>query len=364
MKSECEGEKRMSQIPITVLTGFLGSGKTTLLNKLMKDTRDENVVIIVNEYGDVGIDHQLVLTNEQEKIFQMNNGCMCCVLREDLIDMFLAILQVAEKGSAPIDRIIIETSGLAEPSPIAQTIIRTPLLNEHFVVDSLITLVDAKNGLYQLENYNEAVEQVAFADKIFLTKTELTDVREVNTLKKELNKINSLVDTDVLDMNTVAYEDIVGLDLFDRSISGTKNVNADIDHMINNHTVIQRQQSGHHDHESHHHIHTDVDTFVITSNSPLPEEQVGSWLRLLIFQYGMDLMRYKGILSIEGQPCQIVLQGVNMACKFEKGQAWKGYPETKIVLIGKNLPQKEITDLLLIDSKKNTSDRQLRNSYE
>lgn len=363
----------MSLIPITVLTGFLGSGKTTLLNKLMKDTKDENVVIIVNEYGDVGIDHQLVLSNEQEQIFQMNNGCMCCVLREDLIDMFLAILQVAEKGSTSIDRIIIETSGLAEPSPIAQTIIRTPLLNEHFVIDSLITLVDAKNGFYQLENYNEAVEQVAFADKIFLTKTDLTDTSEVNILKKELNKINSLVDTAVLNMNTVTYEDIVGLDLFDRSISGAKNVNADIDHMINNHTDNQHQQSGHHDHDhnheghdhgSHHHIHTDVDTFVITSNSPLPEEQVISWLRLLIFQYGMDLMRYKGILSIEGQPCQIVLQGVNMAYKLEEGQAWKGFPETKIVLIGKNLPQKEITDLLLIDSKKNISDRQLRNSYE
>ena len=363
----------MSLIPITVLTGFLGSGKTTLLNKLMKDTRDENVVIIVNEYGDVGIDHQLVLTNEQEKIFQMNNGCMCCVLLEDLIDMFLAILQVAEKGSAPIDRIIIETSGLAEPSPIAQTIIRTPLLNEHFVVDSLITLVDAKNGLYQLENYNEAVEQVGFADKIFLTKTDLTDTREVNRLKKVLNKINSLVDTDVLNMNTVTYEDIVGLDLFDRSISGAKNVNVDIDHMINNHTINNHQQSGHHDHDrhheghghgSHHHIHTDVDTCVITSNSPLPEEQVGSWLRLLIFQYGMDLMRYKGILSIEGQPCQIVLQGVNMVYKLEEGQAWKGSPETKIVLIGKNLPQKEITDMLLVDSKKSISDHQLRNSYE
>lgn len=176
----------MGLIPLTVLTGFLGSGKTTLLNQLMKDTRDENVVIIVNEYGDVGIDHPLVLTNEQEKIFQMNNGCMCCILREDLIDMFLAILQVAEKGSAP-DRSTNywNKCGLAEHSPIAQTIIRIPLLNEHFIVDSLITLVDAKNGLYQLENYNEAVEQVAYADKIFLTKTDLINTREVNRLKKK-----------------------------------------------------------------------------------------------------------------------------------------------------------------------------------
>lgn len=163
-------------------------------------------------------------------------------------------------------------------------------------------------------------------------------------------------------MNPVTYEDIVGLDLFDRSISGAKNVNDDIDHMINNHTINNHQQSRHHD--RHHHIHTDLDICVITSNSPLPEEQVGSWLRLLIFQYRMDLMRYKGILNIEGQPFQIVLQGGNMAYKLEEGQVWKGSPETKIVLIGRNLPQKEITGMLLLDSKKSISDRQLRNFYE
>lgn len=356
----------MRVIPITVLTGFLGSGKTTLLNQLMKNTENENVVIIVNEYGDVGIDHALVLTNNQEQIFQMNNGCMCCVLREDLIDMFLAILQVAEKGPAAIDRIIIETSGLAEPSPIAQTIIRTPLLNEHFVVDSLITLVDAKNGFYQLEQYPEAVEQVAFADKIFLTKTDLADAQQIKSIKKELNKINPFVDIETLDLEAVAYQDIVGLDLFDRSIAGAKKAKTDIDHMMNNFTENQHQHKTHHMHdhphegpihEAHHHIHTAVDSFVITCPTPLSEAQVISWLRMIISQYGMDLMRYKGILWIDGLQYQVVLQGVHMAYKLAEGQQRAQVAETKIVLIGKNLPQKEITEWLLHGHPKNTSDR-------
>lgn len=350
----------MDLIPITILTGFLGAGKTTLLNRLMQSNPGENVVIIVNEYGDVSIDHQLVLA-EEEKIIQLNNGCMCCILREDLVDLFSSILQVAKNGSAPIDRIIIETSGLAEPSPIAQTILRTPIINQHFVIDSILTVVDAVNGAYQLQHYSEAKEQVAFADKILLTKTELTQEKQVQQLKKELSICNPFIAIETLNLETVDYGQLIGLDLFDHTLTGSHKVEEDINQMLSHQHVNGHRENNAHDHPSshsgqgehgehpHHHHHTIVDSLALTVDEVMEKETFFYRLQLLISKYGMKIMRYKGILYLKGERRQYILQGVNMVFKIEEGRNWINQPQTKIVLIGRDLPQKEIRALFLAE---------------
>ncbi len=336
----------MPLIPVTILTGFLGSGKTTLLNQLLKSKGDEKVIIIINEFGDTSIDHELVLIDEQERIFQMNNGCMCCILREDLAEMFLDILAIVEESQIAIDRVIVETSGLAEPSPIAQTIIRTPVLSERFMIDSILTLVDAKNAAYQLENYPEAIEQIGFADKLLLTKTTDVPAEEVSELQRKLAAINPFVDQ-VKITATEKFYDLIGLDLFDQGLDN-QDVEQEINHMIDNHHHHEEHHHGH-DHE-HQHVHTLVDSFVIQIEEPLAEKQVILWLRQLIQLYGMDLMRYKGLLNIEGYERPVILQGVNMAFRLEEGDTWQDQPVTKIVVIGKNLPEEKIREVLVKNS--------------
>lgn len=324
----------MNRIPVTILTGFLGSGKTTLLNQLMQSKTDENVVIIINEFGDTGIDHELVLNNTDERIYQMNNGCMCCILRDDLAEMFSAILSAVAAKDITVNRIIIETSGLAEPSPIAQTIVRIPMLSEHLVVDSILTLVDAENALHQLRHYHESVEQIAFADRVLLSKTDQVDGLTSQLVRKAVREINPFIEIVDLDIDKVHYHDIVGLDLFDHSVGSVHGIEEGIDAMI----------SQEHDHHDHH--HSDIDAFSIVINEPLDERAAALWLNTLVTQYGMDLLRYKGILNIKGKSHQVIIQGINMAYRTDHGKQWGQNRQTKFVIIGKNLPESLIRDSL------------------
>ncbi|UUX34923.1 CobW family GTP-binding protein [Fundicoccus culcitae] len=354
----------MNQIPVTVLIGFLGSGKTTLLNRLIEQSPNERIVVIINEFGDTGIDHDLVLENYDEQIYQMNNGCMCCILRQDLVEMFMGILNAQAKHDLQIDRIIIETSGLAEPSPIAQTIIRSNVLSEQLIIDSIITLVDTENFLYQVRNFTETVDQIAFADTIFLTKTDLVDDTKLALVKKTLFDINPFVDVKAIDVKSVAFDQVVGLDLFDRFTSGSELVEGDIDVMIARKEGKERLQhehahnhedehEHHHDHShehdgenEHHHEHSDVNAFTIIVDRPLVEQKFVYWLNMVTNIYGMDLLRYKGILNVEGFDRQVVLQGVNMAYSIDYGKEKVAENEpSKLVIIGKKLPEKVIREL-------------------
>lgn len=323
----------MNLLPVTVLTGFLGAGKTSLLNALMEKTKDEQVIVIINEFGDVGIDHEFVLANENEQIYQMNNGCMCCILRDDLVEQFHAILQARQQGKFKADRIIIETSGLAEPSPIIQTILRTPVLSEEMSIDSVITLVDSQNAASQ-SHFTEFKEQIAYTDLVLLTKT---DKGDKEAAEKIVRAINPWVSIKELDLEQVRYEDYIGLDLFDHG-QDTKAMEESIE-AIHVH---------HHDHdEHHHHHHSDIETFSLTYTKSFDEELLLDTLGELIMQYGPNMMRYKGIVDLAGADHKIILQGVNMVFRLDEGSLWsQDKRQSKLVFIGQDMPQQIIEESL------------------
>ncbi|MBK0041288.1 MULTISPECIES: GTP-binding protein [unclassified Leuconostoc] len=324
----------MTVIPVTIITGFLGAGKTTLLNQLLQTKSDENVLIIVNEFGDVGVDSDLVVLDDKEMIVQLNNGCMCCILRQDLAETFFGILSVAEEKNIVINRIIIETSGLAEPSPIAQTILRTPVLNETMSIDSVLTLVDGIHWKQQLSQFSEAKNQILFADRILITKYQNITTLHLDELNQSIKEINPISDQCVIS-GKERFSDLIGLNLFDQASDS---------HLLE--SFISEISVNQDDHEEHHHHHTPVNTFVIETDIVFSERQITRWISVIIRRYGMRLLRYKGLIQIKGFTNAVIIQGVNMAFQLYKGKEWQQTPKTKIVFIGDHLPEDKIKSLL------------------
>lgn len=331
----------MSQrIPVTIITGFLGAGKTTLINELLHQPYDEKMAVIVNEYGDVGVDHNLVV-NVKEEVYQMNNGCLCCTLRTDLSDMLSTIFTIREEQTVPIDRIIIETTGLAEPGPIAQTFMRTPFLQDHYEIDSVITLVDATNASYQLAYYEESIDQIAFADKLLLTKVDEVDSQTLRLLENKLGLLNPFAAIERLNLEEIKVNDVLGLNLFDEQKKEKENVPEPEEERGDHHP--QTENDGHvHDH--HHSSHTEgIVTLSLTTTDPIHPTLIDMWMNELIMTYGMDLLRYKGVLYLYGDSNQIIYQGVNMTFKAERGEPWgEKERESVLVFIGKHLPIEEM----------------------
>ncbi|MEC6747928.1 GTP-binding protein [Marinilactibacillus sp. XAAS-LB27] len=317
----------MNKIPVTIITGFLESGKTTLINQLLKQNHTERIAVIVNEYGEIGIDHQLVI-NSEEEIFQMNNGCLCCSLRADLSNVLHSILEVSEEKEIEFDRIVIETTGLAAPGPIAQTFFRMPFLQENFVIDSVMTLVDSTNALHQIAHYEESVDQIAFADQLWLTKTEKVDSETEKYLRRKLNNINPGSTIDVLDIENISFDSIFGKYLFNAT------------------NILEKAPKKHHDHNEyeHDHAHTHgIVTISLQADRPLNPILFDEWMNELIVTFNMDMLRYKGIIHLYGDPHKVIFQGVNMALEFTHGSQWGKYERSSVlVFIGKNLPVKEI----------------------
>lgn len=318
----------MEKIPVTIVTGFLGAGKTTLINKVLKENHDKHPAVIINEFGEVGVDHEIVLDVEEE-IYQMNNGCICCTLRSDLSNMLKAILNAKEKNDLPLDQVLFETTGLADPSPIAQTFFRIPFLKEHFYIDSVITIVDAKNSLAQLETREEPMLQIAFADKILISKVDQVTPEELAKVKAAVKQINQFVEIQEVDLQHFDVNQIFDQRLFQPD-----------EHQMEE--LIEEQQEHHHHHDHHESLHhSDVSSFTIEEERPLDLKKINRWLNELIFMFGMDMYRYKGILSIKGVDQQIIFQGVNMAFDISKGKEWGTLPrKSTFVFIGKNLPEK------------------------
>ena len=372
------------KIPVTIVSGFLGAGKTTLINKVLKEKHGEHIAVVINEFGEIGVDHQFVLDVEEE-IYQMDNGCLCCTLRTDIADMLKSILMVKEQNGIRVDRVLFETTGLADPAPIAQTFINVPFLNEHFILDAVLTVVDAKNFLYQTAHQPEPAKQVGFADKIFMSKHSLVDETIYTKVINEVRSINAFAEIQDLDARPVHMSDMFGLELFYASEKkilemqehaeeeyceecGHTHAHGDHDHDHHHHDhdhdhhdhdhEHEHEHDHHdHDHEHHHHHshshHSGINSFVFETDKPLVLANINEWLNELVYIYGPELYRYKGILNVEGLDYQIIFQGVQMSFDISRGRDWNDTKRgSTLVFIGKNLPENQLRESFIACTEK------------
>jgi len=309
-------------IPATILTGFLGAGKTTLLNRILTERHGEKIAVIENEFGEAGIDNEILVQDKDEQIVEMNNGCICCTVRGDLVKILADLADKKKKGTLKFDRVIIETTGMAAPGPVAQTFFMDEAIHDQYLLDAVITVVDAKHGDQQLNDNSEARAQVGFADRILLSKTELVAEEETKKLMSRLRSMNPRASFKRVHFGETDLKEI--LDIRGFNLKSILDIEPDFL-------------------EEDHHTHSDdVQSFVFHSERALDMEKIEAFLSLLIQTYGADMLRYKGVLNIEGQAQRMIFQGVHMLMGGSAGKPWGPGEkrESKMVFIGRNLPKK------------------------
>jgi G3E family GTPase len=307
-------------VPVTILTGFLGSGKTTLLNRILKDDHGHRIAVIENEFGEVGVDNDIIETGD-EQIVEMNNGCICCTVRGDLIRILGTLKEKRDQGALKFDRVVIETTGMADPGPVAQTFFTDEEIGNYYLLDSIITLVDAKHAPKQLDEFHEAQEQVGFADRILLSKTDLVSDQEASALSTRLKRMNPRAPIKKVHFGDAPLGEVLDIRGF--------NLNAILQLDPEFLTDIQHE---HHD---------EVESFVFRSDKPFDGQKLEQFLSGMIQVYGPDLLRYKGVLWMKGNPRRVVFQGVHMMMGGDMGKPWgKGEKKGSVmVFIGKKLPK-------------------------
>ena len=307
-------------VPVTILTGFLGSGKTTLLNRILKEDHGHRIAVIENEFGEVGVDNA-ILESGSEQIVEMNNGCICCTVRGDLIRILGSLKAKRDNGELAFDRVIIETTGMADPGPVAQTFFVDQEIGEYYLLDSILTVVDAKHAGTQLDEFREAQEQVGFADRILMSKTDLVDEAEVKSLTERIRRMNPRAPVKPVHFGEAPIEEILDIRGF--------NLNA----------VLELDPQFLADAEHQH--HDEVESFVFRSAKPFDGAKLEQFLGGMIQVYGPDLLRYKGILWMKGNANRVVFQGVHMMMGGDVGKPWgKGEKKSSLlVFIGKKLPK-------------------------
>jgi G3E family GTPase len=315
-------------IPVTILTGFLGSGKTTLLNRILQDAHGQRIAVIENEFGETGIDNELLLQDGQEQIIEMNNGCICCTVRGDLIRILGELAAKREAGQLNFDRVIIETTGLADPAPVAQTFFVDDAVCATYLLDAVITVVDAKHAMQQLDEHHEAQEQVGFADRLLISKVDLVDAQQLAALKARLRAMNARAPLLEADFGRAPVEALLDIKGF--------NLNAILDIEPD----FLQDVSHHHD--------DDVSSFVFSSTRPMDAGMLDVTLGAIIEAYAPQLMRYKGLIQVNNADRKVVLQGVHMMVGTDLGAPWRDdeVRETRMVFIGKNLPRSDIESAL------------------
>lgn len=311
----------MSQIPVTILTGFLGSGKTTLLNRILKEHHGHRVAVIENEFGEAGIDNELLVQDRDEQIVEMNNGCICCTVRGDLVRILGELAARRKNGSANFDRVIIETTGLADPAPVAQTFFVDDEVSQTYLLDAIVTLVDAKHAMAQLDEHHEAQEQVGFADRILISKSDLVSPDEMRSLEARLKRMNTRAPITTAPFGVAPIEQL--LDIRGFNLSAILEIEPDFL------TDVE------HEHDD------DVSSFVFRSERPFDMERLEDFFGAILRIYGTNLMRYKGVLAVNGVDRRVVLQGVHMLMGTDSGSLWKDDEprESRLVFIGKQLPK-------------------------
>ena len=335
----------MSLIPVTILTGFLGSGKTTLLKRILTEAHGQKIAVIENEFGEENIDNEILVNDTQENIIQMNNGCICCSIREDLRETLQLLAAKKRKGLLDFDRVVIETTGLADPGPVAQTFFMDEEIAEQYLLDSILTLVDAKHAESQLNDRQEARRQIGFADQIFISKTDLVAEGEVKALMNRLTHMNPRAPQKAVHFGEVAIKDVFDL----RGFNLNAKLDIDPDFLKeDDHAGHDHEHGEHCDHPSHaaeqghHHAHDDdVKSFVFRSDKPFSPAKLEDFLGAIVNIYGPRMLRYKGVLNMEGTERKVIFQGVHQLMGSDLGPAW-AEGETKIskmVFIGIDLPK-------------------------
>ncbi|AOW14924.1 cobalamin biosynthesis protein CobW [Hydrogenophaga crassostreae] len=341
----------MSLIPATILTGFLGSGKTTLLKRVLSEAHGQKIAVVENEFGEENIDSDILVSDTTENIIQMSNGCICCTIRDDLRATLQDLATKKRKGELVFDRVVIETTGLADPGPVAQTFFMDDEVAEQYLLDSILTLVDAKHADQQLNDRQEARRQVGFADQIFISKADLVSEEALDALKHRLKHMNPRAPMQTVHFGEVALKDV--LDLKGFNLNAKLDIDPDFlkedehDHSHEGHDHAPGEACDHpshqhgHDHGHHHHHDDDVKSFVYRATRPFNPAKLEDFLGAVVQVYGPRMLRYKGVLDMQGTDRKVIFQGVHQLMGSDLGPAWAEGEErvSKMVFIGLDLPR-------------------------
>jgi len=332
-----------AKIPVTVLTGYLGAGKTTLLNRILSEPHGKKYAVIVNEFGEIGIDNELIV-NADEEVFEMNNGCICCTVRGDLVRIIDGLMR--RKGK--FDAIIVETTGLADPAPVAQTFFMDEQVGAKTKLDAVVTVADAKWLKERLKDAPEAKNQIAFADVILINKTDLVTPAELGELEARIRGINPYARLHRTERAKIDIAEVLGRNAFD------------LDRILDIEPAFLDAEEAHdhdhdhdHDHEHDHahghgglkHYHDEnMQSVALRSDKPLNPDKFFPWVQDLVATEGKDILRCKGILSFKDDPERFVFQGVHMILDGDHQRPWKDGEkrESRAIFIGRNLPEEKI----------------------
>ncbi len=328
------------KIPVTVLTGYLGAGKTTLLNRILSEPHGKKYAVIVNEFGEIGIDNELIV-NADEEVFEMNNGCICCTVRGDLVRIIDGLMR--RKGK--FDAIIVETTGLADPAPVAQTFFMDEQVGAKTKLDAVVTVADAKWLKDRLKDAPEAKNQIAFADVILLNKTDLVGAEELRELEARIRGLNPYATLHRTERAQIDIAHVLGRNAFD------------LDRILDLEPKFlepDAHEHDHHDHDGHHHHHEhgglkhyhdeEMQSLALRSDAPLNPDKFFPWVQDLVAVDGPNILRCKGILSFKDDPERFVFQGVHMILDGDHQRPWGADEkrESRIIFIGRQLPQDKI----------------------
>jgi G3E family GTPase len=332
-------------IPATILTGFLGSGKTTLLKRVLSEAHGQKIAVIENEFGEENIDNEILVADTQEQIIQMNNGCVCCSIREDLRTTLSDLAEKRRKGELQFDRVVIETTGLADPGPVAQTFFMDDEIAESYLLDSVLTLVDAKHAGTQLDTRQEARRQIGFADQIFISKSDLVDAADVDALIHRIKHMNPRAPQRKVHFGEVPISEVFDLKGFNLNAKleiDPDFLNADDPHSHHHHDHEHGEDCDHPSHQAHHHVHDDdVKSFVFRSKKAFNPAKLEDFLGAIVQVYGPKMLRYKGVLFMKGSDRKVIFQGVHQLMGSDLGPKWAPGEEkgSKVVFIGIDLPK-------------------------
>jgi G3E family GTPase len=325
-------------IPVTILTGFLGSGKTTLLKRILTEAHGQKIAVIENEFGEEDIDTEILVADTEEQIIQMNNGCVCCTIREDLRTTLSDLAAKRRKGELKFDRVVIETTGLADPGPVAQTFFMDDEIAESYLLDSILTLVDAVHADEQLNTRQEARRQIGFADQIFISKADLVEPAVVAALSHRIKHMNPRAPQQQAHFGEVTLAKVFDL----RGFNLNAKLEIDPDFLTIEAPHDHDHEHGEHCDHPHHHVHDDdVKSFVFKSDKPFNPAKLEDFLGAIVQVYGPKMLRYKGVLYMKGTDKRVIFQGVHQLMGSDLGPKWMPGEKksSKMVFIGIDLPK-------------------------